>query len=660
MAGIAATGLGSNLDVNGLVDKLMSVEKQPLTKLDQKEAAVQVKISAYGTFKGAVGALQTSLAGLQNLTNYNAISTSVADSAVASVSAIASADLGTHTLEVQELAVAHRLKSETFASTTDPIGTGTLTIQFGSYDSGMNEFTANSARTSKSITIDSTNNSLAGIRDAINQSDAGVTASIINDGTGNRLVVTSKYTGTDSTLKISVTDSDNGHTDTSGLSQLAYDPTASAGAGQNLSQVTEAKDARFLLDGIQIIKGSNTVSDALSGVTLNLAKTNNGSATTFTIAKDTSKIKAAIDGFVTAYNELDTTVDSLTRYDSATNTAGELSGDAAVRQISGRIRDTLSHVISSNPDGYNALSQIGITLSRDGQLSVDGGKLDAALAKDPLAVQGLFATAGHTSDSLVSYVKAGSSTKPGTYALNVTQLATQGNAVGSTAAALTIDSLNDTLALNIDGKSTTLTLNQNTYASAAALAADLQSQINGNSTFSSAGIKVEVTESAGILTVTSKSYGSASKVSLSGGTGLADLFGTPTSTDGLDVAGNLGTGKTTGSGQQLTTDNGLVVQVDGGAIGDRGTVRFMRGIAVELDELLANVTGSKGTLASKVDGLQESVKDIDEKREFLNRQLEAKEQRYLNQFNTLDGLLSNMQATMSYLTQQLSSLNNNK
>jgi flagellar hook-associated protein 2 len=654
-------GLGSNLDVSGLVGKLMEVESKPLAELAKKTAATTVKISAYGNFKGAVSALRTSLAGLQSADSYNAMAASVVDSNVASVSATPNADLGSHSLEVTDLAVAERLKSGTFASINDVIGTGTLTIQYGKYDSNGNTFTTNPGSATNNIVIDGTNNTLAGVRDAINKSNAGVTASIVNDGTGFRLVVSGKNTGTDNSIRIGVTDGDGGNADAAGLSQLAYDPTLAVGAGKNLQQVTAAKDAKFMLDGIQIVKSGNTITDALSGVTLNLTKTNAGSPTTFSVAKDSSKLKASIEDFVKSYNELDNLTDQLTGYDKATKVAGDLNGDAAVRQISQQLRDVLSHVVSSSPKGYQALSQIGITMSRDGQLAVDNTKLQKALDTDASAVQGLFARAGKTSDPLVAYNKADAKTKPGEFALNVSQLATRGSAVGSTAAPLTIDSTNNMLDLKIDGVSSSISLTQKTYADPAALAAELQTQINGNSAFSTAKVKVEVTQNSGVLSIVSNAYGTASTVDITGGNGATTLFGSLTKTAGVDVAGSFGTGLTTGRGQTLTSADGLSVDITGGATGDRGKVTYMRGLAVELDELIGKlVDGKSTTLSSRIDSLNQQNKDIDEQKAQLEKRLEVKRDRYTQQFNTLDGLLTNMQSTMSYLSQQLASLNSNK
>jgi len=471
---IQATGLGSNLDVQGLVGKLMDVEKQPLTKLTQDQAAVTLKISAFGNFKGNVSALQVSLAGLQQVGSYSAAKATVGDTAVASASSQPGADPGTHSLEVSNLAVAQRLKSgTTFAKITDAVGTGTLTLDFGSYNATGNTFTANSERSTANIKIDAAHSSLAGVRDAINAAKAGVTASIVNDGSGNRLVLSSSSSGTKNSIRLRATDDDGVGTDTTGLSRLAYDPTAAAGSGKNMSEVVAAQDAKFKLDGLDIVKSSNSVSDVIEGTTINLLKTNVGSPTTLTIAQDTSSIKTAIDGFVKAYNDVQDSVQKLTGYDAATKTAGTLNAEPAIRALAGQIRTTLSSVVSGTSAGYNALSQVGISFDSTGKLSVNSSKLNTALTTNPAAVQALFATGTQTDDSLVKYASSTSTTPGGKYSLSVSQLATQGQAVGSAAAALTIDGTNDVLNLKINGVSTSVTLGHATYTDATALAAEV-------------------------------------------------------------------------------------------------------------------------------------------------------------------------------------------
>jgi flagellar hook-associated protein 2 len=498
------------------------------------------------------------------------------------------------------------------------------------------------------------------VRDAINAANVGVNASIVNDGTGNRLVLASSSTGTTNGLSISVADDDGNNTDASGLSQLAFDPTQAAGSGKNMTQVVAATDANFLLDGISISKQSNTVTDVLAGTTLNLLKTNAGSPTTLNITQDTSQVTSAVNAFVQGYNALNKSVQQLTAYDTSTSTptAGPLLGDATVRSMTEQIKSKLGQIVSGVNGGYKALAQIGITSDSSGNLQVDSDKLQQALTSNPGAVQALFATSGSTDDPLVTYNASSATTPAGLYSLNVSQLATQGKTVGSSAAGLTIDSTNDALTVAINGVTTSVTLNHGTYANADALATELQSQLNGSAALSSANISTTVSNTNGVLTLTSNQYGSTSTVSLAGGNAQSNLFGSgATQTDGLDVAGTIGGVTAVGSGQSLLGTNGLSLTINGGTTGDRGNIHYTQGVAVQLDSMLSNFLGTNGVLASRTNSLNAQVTELDKETADENAALAAKQAAYTQQFTTLDQLITTMNSTMSYLTQQLSSLN---
>lgn len=660
---IAATGLGSNLDVSGLVSKLMEVESRPLTKLDSREAATQVKISALGSFRSSLSAFQGTLKSLNEPSNYSVTKATIDDAAIASVTSNATAAAGSYSLEVQNLAKAQKISSKAYAATSEVLGTGKLTIQFGSYDAGGNTFTPNSGKATQSLTIDAAHSSLSGVRDAINAAKIGVTASIVNDGTGNRLVISSKDTGAANSVKITVSDDSGGgdNLDATGLSALAYDPTLSAGAGKNMTQNMAAEDARLLVDGLLVTKSSNTISDVLAGVTLNLTKPSAaGVATKLSVAADTNVATTAVDNFVKAYNELNKTITDLTKYDAEANKAAALQGDAAIRAVATEIRNGLTGLVSGALGDYKALPQIGLSFDRSGNLQVDKAKLQNALKADATAVQSLFASAGLTSDPLVSYAGGTNNTKAGTYEVNVTQLATRGSIRGNAAAGLTIDASNNTLNLSVNGTATAITLNQGTYASHAALIAELQSQINANGTLVAAGASVSVSESGGTLTLTSQRYGSGSSVAITGGSAADYLFGNaPAPTAGSDVAGTINGAPAGASGQRLTgigAADGLKLDVTGGATGPRGTVRYGVGIAGKLDQMLTKLLDSKGLIAAKTTSLQDQVEAIDSERTRLRERLEATEARLTKQFNSLDQQLSNMQSMGSYLAQQLAAI----
>lgn len=664
MATTSATS-GSNIDVASIVSQLMTVEQRPLAALAKKEASYQAKLSAIGTLQGALSSFQSALSAMSDISKFQTMTAASSDSMVLSATATSKAIAGTYTLDVTSLAQAQKLVAAGQTSSTASIGTGvatTLTFDFGTITGGAfdsvsgkytgSTFTSNGNGT-KTVTIDATNNSLQGIRDAINSANIGVTATIINDGSGTpyRLAFASSAIGSTNSLKISVAG------DAALGSLLAHDPAAT----QNLSETVTAQNANFKVNGVSVSKSSNTVTDVIEGVTLTLQKTTTTSAS-LTVARDTASIQSSVAAFVKAYNDLNKTLKDVSSYDPATKKGAILQGDAVVRGIQSQVRAALNNPVSGT-GALTHLSQIGVTFQKDGTLALDSTKLSAAITSNPTDIAALFATVGKASDSLVSYTSAASTVKAGSYAVNITQLATQGNLVGSAAVGtLTIATgSNDALNVTVNGVSTSVTLAAGTYT-AATLAAEVQAKINGASALSSAGASVAVTQSGGVFTLTSNSYGSTSNVTVSG-TGASNLLGgAPVSTAGLDVAGTIDGQAATGSGQFLTGDAGnvlgLKVQVSGGALGARGTVNYSHGYSYTLDNLVDSMLASDGLIAGKTKGLNSSITDIGKQRDALNVRLAALQKQYTAQFAALDVMLSKMNQTSLYLTQQLATLSN--
>lgn len=652
---LSSPGIGSGLDVSGILSQLMAFERRPLAVLDTREAKYQAQLTAYGSLKGALSAFQSAIAGLADAAKFSAVTASLADTTVATATASSVAAAGSYSVEVQTLAQAHKLKSANFAATGSTLGSGTLTIQFGSYSGGA--FTLNPDKAAQTITVDAGQSSLAGVRDAINAANGGVSASIVNDGSGNRLVIASKDSGVANALKITVADDDLANTDNAGLSQLAYD--ASTGGTTNLTQTVLAQNAVVVIDGISISKASNTLTDAIEGVTLNLLKANTPGATTLTVSRDTAGVQAAVQSFVKAYNDLNKTIADLSKYDAAGKRASTLTGEATVRSVQAQLRGVFNAALSTAGGGLSALQDIGITFQKDGTLKFDSSKLNTVLSDSTKDVSTLFAAVGKPTDSLVAFVGSSSDTKHGAYSLSVSQLATQGKAVGGGVAALTIAAGgNDALSLTVDGVAASVMLAAGTY-SAASLAAEIQSKINGVTALSAAGISVAVTQSAGVLSVSSNRYGSTSTVAITGGTASPDLFGTQNETAGVDVAGSIGGISATGSGQTLTGTgdaSGLALKVTDGATGARGTVNFARGYAYELDRLVGKMLENDSLVDGRMDGINASIKDIGTRREALTRRLDEVEKRYRAQFTALDAMLARMQSSSSFLASQLAAL----
>ncbi|HUW50198.1 MAG TPA: flagellar filament capping protein FliD [Sulfuricella sp.] len=665
---LSSPGIGSNLDVNGIVSKLMSVEQQPLVRLNTLEASYQTKLSAYGNLNSALSTFQTAVSGLTDLSQFQNFLATPGDTTIMTASATSSAVAGSYAVNVAAMAQPQTLLATGQTSTTAAIGTGaasTLTFQFGTITGGTltngiysgATFTQDASQASGTVTIDSTNNSLQGIRDAINTANIGVTATIVNDGSAapNRLVLTSSKTGATSSMKITVA----GDATVQGL--LAEDPAAV----QNMTQSAAAQSASVTINGVAVASTSNTLTGAIPGVTLNLLKIG---TTNLSVARNAGSVQTAVQAFVKAYNDINSTLSSLSSYDPATKKAGPLLGDSTVQTIQAQIRRTLSSSLAGLSGSLTTLSQIGVSFQRDGSMALDTTKLQNAITNNFGDVAGLFAAVGKTTDSLVNYSGSTAKTQAGSYAVNVTQLATQGSVTGNldlNVAPNTVIAAGTAINVTLDGISASVGLTAGSY-NASQLATMIQSVINGTSAFSSAGSSVAATVDAttGFLSVTSVRYGSASNASMTSGTGTAVstfMGGTMTPTVGVDVAGTIGGMAAVGSGQALTgvtgsTVEGLKIQIAGGVVGARGTINFSNGYANMLNSLVGGFLASPSMVSSRTDGLNSSIKDIGRQRDELNRRLVTIEANYRAQYTALDVLIGSMQQTSNFLSQQLANL----
>jgi flagellar hook-associated protein 2 len=564
---LAAPGIGSSLDVNSIVSQLVSLERRPITVLDQREAGVQAKITAFGTIKGALSTFQSAARGLSDAGRFLAYKASSGDTAVATISASSVASAASYTLDVTTLAQAQKLTATGQASSSAAIGNGTLTFDFGTisggaFDSETGKYTGagfgSNGGGSKSVTIDSSNNSLQGIRDAINSADIGVTATIVNDGDAAapyRLVLSSETKGVSNSVKISV----SGDAALSNL--LAHDPAGT----QNLAQSIAAQNATFKVDGVAISKTSNTVTDVIEGVTFTLQK--EAASTTLSVTRDTAAVQSSVQAFVKAYNDVNKILSDASAFNAATQQGAILQGDSAIRGIQNQIRSTLTGSLTGLSGNLTLLSQVGVSFQKDGSLALDALKLQGAIENNFSDIAGLFAAVGKGTDSLVAFTSSTANTRPGNYAVAISQLATQGKSVGAkdVSGGVTITGANSGLDVTIDGVAATITLDEGTYT-ASELATQLQSKINGANALSSAGAAVSVAVNGNALVITSSRYGAASSVTVSGGTAKTDIFGTGADTAGLDVAGSIGGVAATGAGQVLTgagDADGLRVTISG-------------------------------------------------------------------------------------------------
>jgi len=657
-------GLGSSLDVTSIVNALMKTAQLPQQQLANEVTNDQTQVSAYGQLSSILSSFQASLTSLTSASVFQTLQASVANSSVASATVAVTSGSGAptagiHTLSVSQLAANQVVASSDFSDPTATVGTGTITIQYGTWNAGNTSFTPNANQAASTITIGSGNSSVTGVVQAINASNSGVTASIINDGTGSRLVLSNNNTGAANGFKISVSDSDGNNTDASGLSALAYDPTVSGGTPQT-TLLRSSQDAQFNVDGIAITNASNTVTNAIQGLTLNLLQTTT-SPTTLTVAQSTSAASNAIQNLVSAYNAVQSTVSGLASFNASTGSAGPLNGDSSVRMITGNLQNILASVFTTSAPNIQTVADLGIAFQEDGSITLNTTTLNNALNANPAAVGQLFSTAATSTDSLVSYQTSTGSTQPGSYPLTISQLATHGTLAGSQAAGLTItQGVNDALNLVIDDVAATVTLNPGTYTSAS-LASALQSAINTNSTFAQAKIQASVTQSGGTLTIAAGDYGSNSSVAITGGDGAANLLGaSPAAAAGLDVAGTLGGVAFTGNGQVATGAAntpvaGLALTIAGGSTGARGTVDFSQGIAAQLNTALTSyLDPTNGIIASATAGITATITNLQNQEQQMVVNLAAMQANLEAQFSAMDLLVASLNSTSSFLTQQLS------
>ena len=375
------------------------------------------------------------------------------DSSVISASVGSNADVGKFNLESKQLAQAHSLASAGFADAKATVGTGTLTIKFGQtdYDSDTdtyNGFTQNAEK--GTLDLDSSNNTLIGLRDAINDANAGVNASIIYDGEAYRLVLASEDTGRTNSMQVSVSDP----------SLAGFEFNAGA---TNMTQTQVAQDAILSINGLDVTSSSNSFKNTLKGVTLDLEVAKPGQKISLDISKSSEGVVESVQSFVDSYNELVASIKELSSYDPETKTATPLLGDVTLRTAISQIRGVLGGVVNGlESSSFRTLVDLGLKTEADGSLKLDTSKLNAALSDDPEGVAAVFTEMGRPSSEKVQYFSSTINTQTGKYAVNITQAASQGvlsGANNSISSFSVTAGVNDTFKIKVDGTSSTLILN---------------------------------------------------------------------------------------------------------------------------------------------------------------------------------------------------------
>jgi flagellar hook-associated protein 2 len=382
---ITATGIGSGIDIDTLVAGLVDAERQPIDRrLTDDETRANALLSAFGDISTTLTALNTSVKSLATPSSFQATSTTSSSSSLVSATSDETAVPGSYVVSVTDIAKAQTLSSKTYAATTDVVGTGTLSITVGS-------------GTPVSITVDSTNNTLSGIRDAINAASVGATASIVKDGSAYRLLVTSD-TGASNALSLSVSGDGDGTDsgDDSGLSALNYY------SGENqMTQRQAAQDASFTVNGLPLTSATNTITDIVDGIDLTISQATT-TPVTITVTKNTDAVVAEVESFVALYNSFYSSAKALTKYDASTSQAGVLQGDFTAKAILTQMRQSLTSAVTTST--YSTLSELGIGINAEGLLELNKDTFLTAWNADSEQVSAFFAGSS-TADGLADGIE---------------------------------------------------------------------------------------------------------------------------------------------------------------------------------------------------------------------------------------------------------------
>ncbi|MCB1665323.1 MAG: flagellar filament capping protein FliD [Pseudomonadales bacterium] len=464
---------------------------------------------------------------------------------------------------------------------------------------GAQAITLNTASASREETIDLINAALvtAGL-------DSDVVATLsdsdelvftrVSPGAASSIQITSlDVSGTAATAELGLSVAD-----VSGLDGFGLDDAEGLVEGSvRMTETITAQNALFSVNGLSVSRTSNLVTGVIPGTTLNLKGVTAGPVT-LSVAKDASAISSKLQTFVDSYNALKGLADELTAFDTSAGDKGQgslLTGDSTLRLAMAEINRMLRTSVTGLTGNVRSLAEIGITTDKDAgyQLTFDATTFAEKFESNASDILGLFATAGSTSDALLTYTSATSNTQPGTYDVEITQLATTGTFSGQQVASLAagnivIDDDNDQFTVLLNGVSADISLVQGTYSTAADLAEHIQTRINSNEDFVTNNFRVAVTYNSDDtrFEIASNTYGSNSNIGfLEVEAGMANLLGLTSPYQG-DSLGNYLSGLSTPTGS-AAEDFDTPVTLDA----DTSFVLTINGISSEL----LTVPGSSGT-----------------------------------------------------------------
>lgn len=441
--GLSSPGVGSGLDVKAIVDAYVKAEITPAqSRHDKKLTFVNTELSAIGQLKSALSSLQTSLTKLSDLSQFYTMKYSSSDTDALSANITSEALKGTYQIEIQKLAQQQSLASAYIPDVAN-VGSGAITINFGTYNGDKTTFTTNASVPPVTINIAPSSSNLISIRDAINKSSAGVTASIVQDNQGSRLTLTSPQTGENVAMKIS-----------GDIAALNYDPTTGVNA---MTETVAAQNSLVKVNGLILNQSSNQLKDAISGVTLSLKQAQLGKNVTLTIDDNKDQVSLLLNDFIKQYNDSMTFLTNLTGYNAETKQGGMFQGDPQFRNLKLNLNKWATTPLTNNNTVIKTLADLGITTNRQGLLEINKDIYAKALADNYKEIGTLFAKTATSTDANIRVSKIDSRIKAGSYDVVLNSYipgVSMSGTIGGIAA-----SSSDGITLNGSGSLTGLSLN---------------------------------------------------------------------------------------------------------------------------------------------------------------------------------------------------------
>lgn len=678
---IQSLGAGSGIDSKNIVKQLTEIERAaPQQRIDKKRDHAEAQISDFGSLASAMDTMKASITALSEREGMYSKNASFTESdALVPTKLDTTVPAGSYSFEVQSVA---RSQSLSFAGFDDPksaVGEGTLTFNFGDWtrvndpggptDGDPISFNLDPEAESFSITIDSTNDSLEGLRDAINKADKGVQASIIFDGSTHRLVV-SAPSGATNELEITASEAAGGadNTDNLGLSRFAHNANIANFAD---TETQTGSDAVLLVNGLTVSRETNTIDDVVPGLTLDVLKEAPGETINITISDDKAFAEENVRAFVDSYNAFLEEIKPLFKYNEEEERDGSLKNDPLAKSVLSQFRGNIAAEVPglANTD-YTSLATIGIRTELDGTLSISETDFRKAFDNNFASVQKLFAADTSTSSTDISINSYGKNTQPGNYDVQITTSPAKGyyngQAIDETAVvfpdfapagrdySLTVD-VNGTSSGNI------VIPTDVTYATIEDLASAIEAAVNADKTLAASGAAVNVTAVYDPATMThsfdltSTRYGSSSVVNItsasvaaSGELGLTVASGTA----GVNVAGTIDGVAGFGLGNVLLPKLGEPAEGLSLIIGENATsatANFSRGFAGQMEESMNGFLKRNGLFDKRETVLETRIDNLDDDEKNLDRRMSAYEDRLMRQFIAMESILNSLNSTGGFL-----------